>query len=93
MEFPEFSDFFNGFLERYPNESDFQEELYDYADDYEDDDEDEGWSPEGEVEMLKGQIGNYPGADIWVDFHNNMLESLWDFRNTSLSKDTNKYNL
>jgi hypothetical protein len=88
---PEFSDFFNDFLERYPNDSDFQKELYDYSD--EDDYSDEGWSPEGEVQMLDERIGNYPGDDIWVDFHNEMLESSWYFRNTPLGHDTNKYNL
>lgn len=93
-EYPQHSDFFTTFLEVFPDYQSFKDCEYEYGDeDFEDYDEDDDWSPEGEVYMLECEVGSYPGDSIWVDFHNDMNASTWDFNNTPLGQDTTKYNL
>ncbi len=39
---------------------------------------DEYWSGEGEVYMLEQELGvDFPGADIWCDFHNFLTDTDW----------------
>lgn len=71
--YPEFTEFFKKFIERFSRKQYFNERLYsDYCDGPRD------WHPEAEVNMLENEIlAKYPGDDIWVDFHNDLLDSHW----------------
>lgn len=86
--YPEHSTFFKEFINVYPNEKDFKNDLLDeiqIPDDEEEDDEflddeyvlDNYWTPEDEVYMLEMRIGNYPGDAIWPDFYNDLIASDW----------------
>jgi len=73
------SDFFKKFLETFPSEKDFSRhsEKTSGVDDIEDFNIDDEWTPEGEVHMLEQEVGTYPGDDIWVDFHNDLMDTDW----------------
>lgn len=90
---PEFSDFFNNFLDRFPDKETFDERLWDYIDDEDEYDEDESdedeydeeeefgkrWSPEGEVNMLESEVdGQYPGDEIWPEFFTDLSDTEWN---------------
>lgn len=86
------ANFFEKFLETFPSNKLFREELLEtikdyYVETYDSDDEfhmpedeelwDDYWYPELEMEMIEQFVGLIPISDSWVDFHNDLLESGW----------------
>lgn len=73
--------FFNEFIKIFDTSKDFEYRLYKYTgyDDSEEYDKPEdSWDPESEVYMLKSELeSKYPGDKIWVDFHNDLVNSFW----------------
>lgn len=69
--YPEYSDFFNHFLEIFPNENSYQTKL---LNDYRED----NYSLNAEINMLNNEIGEVPDNDIWTHFKNDLETTNWN---------------
>lgn len=78
LEYPEFSDYFNNFLNRYPDFYDFYEASI--PNELEDENEIDDYitkMEDKELEIARQVDGNYPGDDIWYQFFFDLRESEW----------------
>ena len=87
--YPEFTNFFNSLIAKFPSKVDFDDRLLYYFDEeddddkeYNEDDDDEferRWDPESEVNMLESEVnGDYPGSEIWTELFNDLCDTNWN---------------
>jgi len=79
---PEYEEFLNNYIERFPTEEDHKNRMWDYLDiEEEDTTYEDAWYPDAEVHMLETEFGIHfeedDFADMWVEFYNVLVDAGW----------------